>query len=145
MLPSTPCSPPAFVLLCSSPSLPLILPFSPFSSSLHCSNTTLTLFVPPHFFNLTFGLFLQSEEEEEETWVGVVGWGGVRDVEVKRGRGFLPSLCRGEVYMAAGLGPDCRRISSVAERGIAGKDNKNRRRRRREMEAGGQMTDFFKD
>ncbi|KAK2879856.1 hypothetical protein Q8A73_023668 [Channa argus] len=61
----------------------------------------------------------QSEEEEEETWVGVVGWGGVRDVEVKRGRGFLPSLCRGEVYMAAGLGPDCRRISSVAERGIA--------------------------
>ncbi|KAK2828875.1 hypothetical protein Q5P01_019909 [Channa striata] len=59
------------------------------------------------------------EVEEEETWVGGVGWGGVRAVEVKKRRCFLPSQCRGEVDMAAVLGPDCRSISSVAQSGIA--------------------------
>lgn len=96
--------------------------------------------------------------------------GGRRGVEMKWRRRFLPSqswdkssyhppslyfspfspllvcgsCCSGD--MAAGFSPDCRNISSVAESGIAGKDNENRREVEGKGEGGGQASkemDFF--
>nr|XP_029132708.1 uncharacterized protein LOC114920189 [Labrus bergylta] len=140
-----------FVLL-SSPLLSSPLFSSPLLLSSPCFSSILRLLQPPP------PAFILSVSPERRGERGGRKKGG-EGIEVKWRRRFPqaessnlpppppPSLppsprllismrggCSGDT--AAGFGPDCRNISSVAERGIAGKDNENRREKMRRDRGG---------
>ncbi|XP_062263067.1 uncharacterized protein LOC133970204 [Platichthys flesus] len=96
----------------------------------------------PAVVSLSLRAESDEEEEEEEGWSG--GGVCVGEVVLRRAASSIKpppppppprsaslaccSCCSGD--MAAGAGPDCRRISSMAGSGIAGKDSESRREKR---------------
>lgn len=143
MLPLTARSLPALVLLFSPPP-PLVssapAPLSPYLSlflSLFFF-TILCLLQPAH--SLCSSRVMRRKRKKKGGGIGVKSRGRFLLVQSQAlppvSASFVCSgCCSGD--MAAGFDPDCGNISSVAESGIAGKDNENRwEKERREREGG---------